>query len=157
MKTKKSRATQSYPSAKGKALGGNPEAKTRQRLPSEAFARDLQTTPLPRVPKSPLQKGVFQPPRRQRTEQSPRRRDTELLFNSVLEKYTTPYNPAPTQVGGTREVSKPLNSTDLRKSKEIICKNRQTRREVLFALGKAGKGSNVKEAKWTLASLVRCD
>lgn len=148
MAGKKTRATHTRILAKkGKVAESNSLSKTRQRLPSEAFAKELQSTPLPSVRKFP------QPPRRQRAEQSPRRQHIDLLFNRVVEKYNQPYTPAPTQVGGPLMKASHL---DIRKSKEKICKDRQTRREVLFALKKAGKGSNVKEAKWTLASLVRC-
>lgn len=49
-----------------------------------------------------------------------------------------------------------LNQTALRETQAEICRDRQERRRVLFASGKAGK-IKVKEAQWKLSSLVRCN
>lgn len=49
-----------------------------------------------------------------------------------------------------------LTGLELKQSKEQICKDRQTRREVLFAKKKAGK-IKVQDAQWTFSSLVRCN
>lgn len=107
---------------------------TRRRLPSEAFAVKLLQTPLPKKKVKVQARSV-------------------LLDKALKEAgfYVKGYSPAPTVIGAT-----PFSRTDLLKTQEQICKDRQVRREVLFAKKLAGKGSSVKEAQWTLSSLMRC-
>lgn len=132
--------------------------KTRRRLHSEALSSFLLATPLPSVPtiKSPQRLGVGglkkAPPLRKRGGLG----GFDILSKSV-DNFVKTYIPAPTQVGGTTRQSMPISKFDLIKMREEICKDRQTRREVLFAKKLAGRGSKVQNANWTLASLVRCN
>lgn len=116
----------------------NALTKTRDQLPSEAFSKVLKSVKLPKI------KTIATSDKITRQVQS------NNLFNKHLKNFT--YSPSPVSVGQPYS----LNSKELREVQEKICRDRQQRREVLFALKKAGKGNKVKEAKWSLSSLVRC-
>lgn len=115
-----------------------------RQLPSEAFVKVLKSAPL-------ISQNKKNSPDLRRVSVKPQKGVEWHIKNFA-------YSPAPITVGGASAPKHyKLNSKELREVQEKICRDRQQRKEVLFALKKAGKGSKVRDAKWSLSSLIRCN
>lgn len=138
---KKSKRYQNRSHTSASVKSGDKESKssgkTRRRLPSEALSQNLLSHRYDTArsqKKSPQSLGV-----------GGLKSNTPKIVSGQEQMYSYANLQFPN-----------LTGVELKTAKDKICKDRQVRRQVLFAKKKAGK-IKVKEADWTFASLVKCN